>query len=68
MKKDTTIADLIENRYGIPTNTGATMAAEGELANILNHRPHRRFTEDPVSDEILDILLAAAFSAPAKSY
>ena len=38
MKKDTTIADLIENRYGIPTKTGATMAAEGELANILKSR------------------------------
>ena len=55
MKKDTTIADLIENRYGIPTNTGATMAAEGELANILNHRTHRSLTEDPESDEILEI-------------
>ena len=67
MKKDTTIADLIENRYGSPTKTGAKMLAEGELATILNHRTHRRFTEVPVPDEILDILLAAAFSAPAKS-
>ena len=67
MKKDTTIADLIENRYGIPTETGAKMLAEGELATILNHRTHRRFTDVPVPDEILDILLAAAFSAPAKS-
>ena len=67
MKKDTTIAYLIENRDGIPTETGAKMLAEGELATILNHRTHRRFTEVPVPDEILDILLAAAFSAPAKS-
>ena len=55
MKKDTTIADLIENRYGIPTNTGATMAAEGELANNLNHRTHRSITEYTLSYKILYI-------------
>ena len=67
MKKDKTIADLIENRYGISSGAGKGMAAEGELASILNHRTHRRFTDVPVSDELLEVLLAAAFSAPAKS-
>ena len=43
------------------------MPAEGELASILTHRTHRRFSDRPVSDALLDILLAAAFSAPGKS-
>ena len=62
-----TIADLIENRYGISSGAGADMPAEGELASILSHRTHRRFTDQRVPDELLEVLLAAAFSAPGKS-
>ena len=62
-----TIADLIEHRYGISSGAGSDMPAEGELASILSHRTHRRFTDQPVPDELLEVLLAAAFSAPAKS-
>ena len=62
-----TIADLIKDRYGLPTTDGGDMPAEGELASILTHRTHRRFSDRPVSDALLDILLAAAFSAPGKS-
>jgi nitroreductase len=62
-----TIADLIEHRFGISSGAGADMLAEGEIASILSHRTHRRFTDQPVSDELLEVLLAAAFSAPAKS-
>ena len=67
MKSDKTIADLIEDRYGVSTQAGKTIPAEGELASILNHRTHRRFLDKPISDELLEVLLAAAFSAPAKS-
>ncbi len=62
-----TIADLIEERFGLATEDGRDMPAEGELAAILSHRSHRRYTDDPVPDEVLRIALAAAFSAPAKS-
>ena len=64
---DKTIADLIEDRFGLPTEDGRDMPANGELAAILSHRSHRRFKPDPVSDELLRVVLAAAFSAPAKS-
>lgn len=64
---DKTVADLIEDRFGVPTEDGRDMPASGEIAAILSHRSHRRFTDDPVSDELLRIALAAAFSAPAKS-
>ncbi|MBM85841.1 MAG: NADPH-dependent oxidoreductase [Rhodospirillaceae bacterium] len=67
MDKKTTIADLIEDRYGVSSGAGADMAADSELANILGHRTHRRFTDEPVSNDLLEVLLAAAFSAPAKS-
>ncbi len=63
----TTIADLIERRFGLETQDGADMPAEGELASILSHRSHRRLTDKPVPDDLLRVLLAAAFSAPAKS-
>ena len=62
-----TIADLIEDRFGLETAAGAEMPADGELASILTHRTHRRFRDDPVADDLLEVLLAAAFSAPAKS-
>ena len=62
-----TIAELIEHRFGISSGAGADMPADGELASILSHRTHRRFTDQSVSDELLEVLLAAAFSAPAKS-
>jgi nitroreductase/FMN reductase [NAD(P)H] len=62
-----TIADLIEDRFGLPSEYGHNMAAEGEIAALLTHRSHRRFKPDPVPDEVLRIALAGAFSAPAKS-
>ena len=35
-----------------------------ELANILNHRTHRRYLDKPVPDELLEVLLGAAFLLP----
>ncbi len=62
-----TLADLIEDRFGLSTETGAGMPAEGELARMLRHRTHRRYTPDPVADELVDVLLACALSTPSKS-
>jgi FMN reductase [NAD(P)H] len=62
-----TLADLIEARFGLPTAAGAGMAAEGPLAGMLSHRTHRRFTDRPVAEETLELILAAGFSAPTKS-
>jgi len=63
----TTIAKLIEHRFGIPSEAGAAAPAEGELAAILNHRTHRRYTAQPISDDLMQQVLAAGLSAPAKS-
>ena len=62
-----TIADLIENRFGLPTEAGRDLPAEGTVAQILQHRTHRRYRPDPIPDSVLEVVLAAALSAPSKS-
>ena len=37
------------------------------MAQLLGHRTHRRYKPDAVPDELLEIALAAALSAPSKS-
>ncbi len=48
-------------------HAGGDMAAEGPLATILARRTLRRYTGDPVPDDLLAVLLACAQSAPSKS-
>jgi nitroreductase len=62
-----TLADLIEARFGLPTEAGRAMPGEGTVAQLLAHRTHRRYKPDGVPDEILEVVLAAALSAPSKS-
>ena len=62
-----TLAELIEARFGVPTRAGCAMPAEGTVAQLLAHRTHRRYKPDGVPDEILEVVLAAALSAPSKS-
>ncbi|MGH7300158.1 MAG: nitroreductase family protein, partial [Candidatus Rokuibacteriota bacterium] len=62
-----TIADLIQERFGLPTEAGRARPAEGPLALLLSHRTHRRYTADPIPDDVLEMALAAALSAPSKS-
>ena len=61
------ISDLIEERFGLLTRAGRAMPAEGTVAQILAHRVQRRYKPDPISDEVLEIVLAAALSTPSKS-
>ena len=62
-----TVADLIEDRFGLPTETGRGQEADGTVGLILSHRTHRGYKPDPVPDEIVEIVLSAALSAPSKS-
>jgi nitroreductase len=62
-----TLADLISRRFGIPTDTGRSWPATGTLAQQLSHRVQRTFLDKPIEAETLQILLAAALSAPSKS-
>jgi FMN reductase [NAD(P)H] len=62
-----TIADLIEDRFGLPTDAGRGHTANETVELILSHRTQRRYKPDPVPDEVLEIVLGAALSAPSKS-
>lgn len=62
-----TVADLIERRFGIPATAGHDMPAEGAVAAILGRRTQRRYLDKPVSEDLLNVLLACAQSGPAKS-
>lgn len=56
---------LIAQRYG---RAGAAPAAWNEtLATLVAHRSVRRFVGDPLPDGVLDLLIAAASSAPTSS-
>lgn len=65
------LADIIAHRYGEGVvgngNSGIDMPIDDPLAQIILRRTHRRYTDQPVSDDLLDVLFAAAFSASAKS-
>lgn len=60
--------ELVTNRYGtgIDLNDGEVPGAD-TLASILAHRTHRRYADKPVDDATVKLLLACAFSTPAKS-
>ena len=62
-----TIADLIQERFGLPTRAGGERPADGALALLLSHRTQRRYKPDPIPDDVLEMALAAALSAPSKS-
>ncbi len=71
--------DLVARRYALadadPSHDAALAAARarsgpagpGTIEAMLGHRSCRRYTGEPVDDALLDVLLAAAFSAPSKS-
>lgn len=61
------IAELIERRFGMPAEAGRDRPAQGTIAAMLAHRVHRRFTAQAVAEETMQVLLAAALSAPSKS-
>lgn len=59
--------ELIEKRFGQRFAHDHDRPAEGIHAQQLGHRSRRRYTEQPVSDDMLELLFACALSAPAKS-
>lgn len=55
----------------VGSNLLASVPAEGAapttLQLMLEHRSCRQYRDEPLSDELLDLVLAAAFSTPSKS-
>jgi len=61
------INEHIQRRFGIPTEMGKTIPQNKTLSDILSHRSYRLYKPDPIPEELLLTLFAAAFSAPSKS-
>ena len=57
----------IESRFGLPSEVGKTITGNPTINGILSRGSQRSFTPDPVAADLLNTLLAAAFSAPSKS-
>ena len=68
---DATPAERIEasiaERFGTPISVKPALPGLDELARMTEHRSHRKYTSDPVTSELLRLLLACALSAPSKS-
>lgn len=62
-----TLCDLIKERFAENSTIGRDRAQEGTHALQLRHRSRRRYRDEPVSQDVLDLLFACALSAPAKS-
>jgi nitroreductase len=60
-------ADLLEARFGLRLPLGGDAPPDPTLARILARRTHRRYSEKAVPEGLVDLLLATALSASAKS-
>lgn len=62
-----TLNELVAQRFGIAIDLGEDAPADGTLAQILRRGSQRHYTDKPVTDALLGVLLACAQSAPTKS-
>ena len=58
---------LWRDRFGTEAPAGAAVNPDPAIARLLAHRTHRRFTDQPIAEATITMLLAAALSAPSKS-
>jgi nitroreductase/FMN reductase [NAD(P)H] len=73
---DSPLTDLVTARFAMPsppaTSVGSATGPDGAtdtrtIERMLEHRTCRRFTDQLVDDELLNLLLATTFSTPSKS-
>jgi len=57
----------VQSRYGLSTDIGTKTEENSTITNILSRRSHRAFSDDEISEDLLNTLFASAFSAPSKS-
>jgi nitroreductase/FMN reductase [NAD(P)H] len=57
----------IQSRFGLPTDIGRSSEENSTVSNILTRRSQRAFSDAAIPDDLLNTLLASAFSAPSKS-
>jgi len=61
------LATLIEARFGMAAEAASELADEGTLATMLARRVCRAYSDRPLREDLMQVLFAAAFSAPSKS-
>lgn len=61
------IKDRVCKRFGRSLEAGETTAAGTTVCDVLDHRSCRNYKTDPIPEELVQTLFAAAFSAPSKS-
>ena len=61
------LAGLIEARFGLKSEVGKTLPAEGTVAAMLSRRVCRAYAYKPVPEDLMEVVFAAALSAPSKS-
>ncbi|MDB5808862.1 MAG: NADPH-dependent oxidoreductase [Betaproteobacteria bacterium] len=61
------IARATAERFGAEITANPDQAGADSLARMLEHCSHRRYSDRPVTPELLRLLFACAFSAPSKS-
>lgn len=59
--------ELIRRRFGLPLDAGWSVQPNKTLSDLLNRRSCRAYAPDPVPEDLVRTLFAAAFSAPSKS-
>jgi FMN reductase [NAD(P)H] len=64
---DVDLKALLNGRFGLDLDPADTPAPTPMVAQILSRRTHRAYTAEPVGEELIDLLLAAALSASSKS-
>jgi nitroreductase len=60
-------ADELRARFGFDVDLGGEVPDDPWLRQVLMRRTHRRYSDRPVPDALVRLLLAAAFSASSKS-
>jgi nitroreductase len=61
------LADAVERRFGDRPSLPAEVHGAATLARMLDRSSQRRFRKEPVDDRLVELLCAAALSAPSKS-
>jgi nitroreductase/FMN reductase [NAD(P)H] len=57
----------VKSRFGLASDIGSSTDDNPTVDNILTRRSHRAFSDETISEDLLNTLFATAFSAPSKS-
>ena len=62
-----TLREMIASRYGRETGIGDNTQENTKLTDFLSRRSIRFYKDEPVPEDLIQVLIACAQSAPTKS-